>query len=86
MRVELYTIPDCIWCTKAEQLLKMANIKHYEKYVVGEGDVTFEWIQNKFPFATGYPIIIVNGKTVHGVVELAKLFLQEGLISSKKNE
>ena len=84
MKVELYTIPDCIWCTKSEQLLKMANITDYEKYVIGENDVTFDWVRNKFPFASGYPIIVVDNKVIPGIIELAKLFLEKGLIGSKK--
>jgi glutaredoxin len=87
MKIEIYTIPDCIWCKKTEQVLKMANITEYEKYTIGEGDITFEYIQKRFPRTSGYPVIVIDGKTIPGIVDLVKLFLDKGLISSrKKNE
>jgi glutaredoxin len=86
MEIEIYTVPNCIWCSKTEKLLEMANISEYKKHIVGEGGITSEYIQRKFPTLGGYPIIIVDGKTIPGVIELAKLFIEKGLVSSKKNE
>ena len=38
------------------------------------------------PTATGYPHAIVDGKPIGGLVEVAKLLLEYGLVTSKKFE
>ena len=38
----------------------------------------------KIPQARAYPVVIVDGEFVGGLIELAKLFLKLGLVSSKK--
>lgn len=86
MNIELYTIPDCTWCIKAEKLLKMANVTEYKKYIVGENGVTYDYVRRKFPLSSGYPIILVDQKIISGIIDLAKILIQNGLISSNKNE
>jgi len=36
------------------------------------------------PTAVGYPHVVIDGEPVGGLVETAKIFLQKGLVSSKK--
>lgn len=85
MKIEIYTVPNCTWCSKTEKLLAMANISDYKKYVVGE-DVPSDFILEKYPMARGYPVIFIDGEFIDGIIELTKLFIQKGLVSSKKNE
>jgi len=85
MKIEIYTIPGCMWCSKTEKLLQRANINDYKKYIVGK-DIERTTVQERFPFADGYPIIVVDDEVIPGIVDLAKLFVKKGLVSSKKNE
>lgn len=83
MKVEIYTSPGCVWCDKAVKLLEMAKITDYDKYVVGE-NIQAEEVRVKYPMSSGYPIIIIDGENVGGVVGAAKKFIELGLVSSKK--
>lgn len=83
MKVEIYTIPGCIWCDKAMKLFAMANITEYEKHIVGETMTDAEFLK-KFPLKPGFPVILFDGEDVHGVVGAAKRLIDLGLVSSKK--
>jgi len=37
-----------------------------------------------YPNCQGYPYVIIDGKEIGGLVEAAKFFLKEGLVSVKK--
>lgn len=82
MNIELYTSQGCKWCKRSETLLKMAGIEEYKKHVVGV-NITPTEVKEKFPNSVGYPVIVVDGEIVD-IVSLTKLFLEKGLISSKK--
>jgi len=47
-------------------------------------DITREEFKEKFPDVYGFPYVIIDGESVGGLVETAKLFLQKNLVSSKK--
>jgi len=83
MNLEIYTAPSCPWCTKLHRLLEMANITEYTEYILGD-NITEEEILDKFPKEIGYPIVIIDGENVGGVVGCAKEFVRRGLVSSKK--
>jgi hypothetical protein len=40
--------------------------------------------REKFPFAGGYPYVVIDGKEIGGLVETAKLFLEKGLVEPPK--
>ena len=40
--------------------------------------------KGKYPFATGFPYVIIDGEVVGGLVETARLFIKKGLVSSGK--
>ena len=82
MNIEIYTIPGCSWCDRAVKLMEMANITDYKKYVVG-ADIDRDIVREKFPEVTGYPVISIDEKT-YDVISAAKLFVEKGLVSSKK--
>ena len=82
MEIELYTSRGCKWCRRTETLLSMAGITEYSKNVVGVNITPIE-VREKFPDSSGYPVIVVDGQ-VTDIVSLTKLFMEKGLISSKK--
>ena len=46
--------------------------------------VSSEELRRLFPNAAGYPHVIIDGKEIGGLVEAAKFFLKEGLVSANK--
>jgi hypothetical protein len=48
-------------------------------------DITSDEIKKKFPNMAGYPIIIIDDVS-YDIIETVKLFVEKGLVSSKKNE
>jgi glutaredoxin 3 len=82
MEIEIYTISGCEWCDRTIKLMAMAEITDYKKYMVGV-DVTKQSVKEKFPAANGYPIIVIDNQ-IYDIISTAKLFVERGLVSSKK--
>ena len=47
-------------------------------------DIPREDFTKLYPHVTGYPYVIIDGKEIGGLVETAKFFLKEGLVSVNK--
>ena len=82
MEIKIYTTEGCFYCEKIKELCVRADVE-YTSYLVGT-DITQVEFQKKFPFAMGYPYVIIDGEIVGGLVETARLFLKKGLVSSGK--
>lgn len=82
MEITIYTTFGCIYCEKIKELMKRADVK-YTPVVVGK-DITREEFKIKYPFAPGFPYTIIDGKEIGGLTETVKLFVEQGLVSSKK--
>jgi glutaredoxin 3 len=83
MEITAFTTSGCLYCDKLKELFSRANVE-YQLISVGQ-DLTREEFLHKYPDVTGYPYVIIDGEPVGGLVETAKLFLEKGLVSSKKN-
>ncbi len=83
MNITIYTSSGCIYCEKIKELMKRANVE-YEAVLIGK-DISRQEFKNKYPFASGFPYTIIDGKEIGGLVETVKLFVEKGLVSSKKN-
>ena len=68
---------------KLHKLLEMANVTEYTEYVVGK-DVSSDEMKAKFPTERGFPVVVIDGVNVGGVVGCAREFVKRGLVSSKK--
>ena len=75
MAIEIYTKEDCAFCTNAKNLLRMHK-KDYVEYKLGE-DFTREIILSKFPEATTYPVIVIDGFHIGGFQQLQKQINEE---------
>lgn len=82
MNIQIYTTLGCIYCEKIKELMQRAEIS-YETILVGK-DITREEFKIKYPFAPGFPYVIVDEKEIGGLTETVKLFVETGLVSSKK--
>jgi glutaredoxin len=83
MEITAYTMPGCSSCGILKELFERASVVYEE--VVVKKDVTLENFQSMFPQIRGFPFVVIDGENVGGLVEVAKIFVQKGLVSSKKN-
>ena len=82
MDITLYSSVGCGYCTKTKELFARAGVEYTEIiWQELEGDVQVE-IQERYPTATGFPMVIIDGEFVGGLVHVAKKFLKEGLVSA----
>lgn len=82
MEIVAYTNSGCSYCTTLKQLFKRASVSYTEISI--NRDITNEEFRTKFPLATGYPHVVIDGKEIGGLVETAKLFLEKGLVEAPK--
>lgn len=83
MIAELYTKPNCNYCTMAKQLLSQANVPYTERSL----DVHFtrEFVMERFPTAKTYPIVVLDGFYIGGANELAQ-YLEETTAKYNSNQ
>lgn len=82
MEIVAYTTPGCFYCDQLKELFQRAEVSYDTVLVETEQD------KNKFrldfPNAMGFPFVIIDGEEYPGLVPVAKLFVEKGLVSSKK--
>ena len=84
MEITVYTTPGCTWCSKIKELFARANVEYEE---ISYGDMTEgerETFREQYPNVESFPVAVIDGKFVGGLVEVAKLFLQKGLVIAPK--
>ena len=85
MEIKAFTTRGCKYCGHLKELFDRADVT-YEEVVVSERetDYNMEVFKQQYPEVIGFPHVIIDGESVGGLVEVAKLFLEKGLVSSKK--
>lgn len=83
MNITAYTSPGCRHCTTLKKLFTRAQVE-YNNVSVGD-DISKLSFMQMFPYADGFPYVVIDGKPVGGLVETAKLFLDKGLVERKKD-
>jgi len=82
--IELYTKENCSFCDNAKTYLRNLNTPFVE-YKLNE-DFTREILKSKYPSATTYPVVVIDGFYIGGYTELrehhnnndSRKFLSEG--------
>ena len=82
MNITIYTTSGCSYCEKIKQLMTRANVE-YTSILVGK-DITKQEFKIKYPTASGYPYVIIDGEEIGGLVQTVKLFVEKGLVTSRK--
>ncbi len=82
MNIHIYKTTGCGYCTKIVELMERAGIP-YHSTLVGI-DITKEEFKELYPKAPGFPYVIIDDEPVGGLMETVKLFVEKGLVSSKK--
>ena len=76
MNIKIYTAQGCFYCEQMKELCKRADLE-YESI-----EISTQELSALYPKAVSYPYVIIDGKEVGGLVEAAKHFIREGLISA----
>ena len=64
------------------ELMERAGVP-YNSTLVGT-EITREEFKELYPKAPGFPYVIIDDEPVGGLVETVKLFVEKGLVSSRK--
>jgi len=75
MNVVIYSKENCSYCSKAKMLLTNRNI-HYTELKLNE-DFTRETLNDLYPSATSFPVIVVDGFNIGGYNELNNMLTEE---------
>ena len=73
MVVEIYSIPNCPYCTKAKFLADHADEVTEVQYKMMGKDFLAADVRELFPGARTFPQIIVGGEKIGGYTELEKM-------------
>ena len=68
MYVEIYSRDGCVYCDMAIELTTQLPTCTYDKYTLNK-DFTREEMVSRFPTATTYPQILVDGEHIGGYTE-----------------
>ena len=82
MDIQIYTTVGCSYCEKIKELMRRAELE-YKTILVGK-DISKEEFKTNYSSARGFPYVIIDDKPIGGLVETVKLFVEKGLVSSKK--
>ena len=87
MNITIYTTEGCIWCSRMKELMDRAN-QTYEEIVYSKlsGDDQVKLLQELtdkgYTDISSFPFAVIDDEFIGGLVPVAKLFLQKGLVSS----
>ena len=71
MRVEIYTKDNCVWCTRAKNLMNDFNISYLE-YDLSDEDERKEFYKEVGENVSTVPQVYINGNRIGGYKELSK--------------
>lgn len=66
--IEIYTKPECPYCSQAKSLLDEKN-EYYEERVIGK-DVTRDEVIARYPSQKLLPIVVIDGTLIGSWTEL----------------
>ena len=84
--VTAYTLEGCVHCMNLHELLERSNVPNERITYVDVGkDISKVDFIKKFPEAGGYPHVIIDGKSIGGLVETAKYLVKKKMVSTTPN-
>ena len=75
MDIIVYTTQGCFYCEQMKELCKRAELDYQAV------EISQEALSSLYPDVKSYPYVTIDGEPIGGLVEVAKYFLKEGLIS-----
>ena len=71
MKVEIYTKDNCVWCTRAKNLMSDFNISYLE-HDLSDEDERKEFYKEVGENVSTVPQVYINGNRIGGYKELSK--------------
>ncbi len=71
MKVEIYTKDNCVWCTRAKNLMNDFNISYLE-HDLSDEDERKEFYKEVGENVSTVPQVYINGNRIGGYKELSK--------------
>ena len=85
-KITAYTLQGCVHCMHLHELLERSDVPNERITYVDVGkDISKEDLIKKFPEAGGYPYVIIDGKSIGGLVETAKYLVKKKMVSTTPN-
>ena len=84
MDIKIYTNSGCVWCARTKELMARANLEYTETLWDSMSPIEQRELQNKYPNVQAFPVVIIDDEFIGGLVDVAKLFLKKGLVSSRQ--
>ena len=72
MKVEIYSIPNCTYCSKAKFLAEHSGKVHEVEYKMMGAHYSAADVRELFPTARTFPQIVVDDKPIGGYTELER--------------
>lgn len=79
MDIKVYTLPNCSSCSHLKELMGRAN-QTYNEISVGN-DISLDNFKKEYPDVPALPHVIIDDVAIGGLVEVARKFLKDGLVS-----
>lgn len=73
--IEIYSKQNCPYCNKAKQLLRNTDTPFTEHKL--DVDFTREILLERYPNATTYPVVVVDGFHIGGYTQLVEKINEE---------
>lgn len=70
--IEIYTKSNCSYCVHAKDFMKKNNIM-FEEFKLDE-HFNRDELKMKYPYATTYPVIVIDGNYIGGFSDLKNLY------------
>ena len=83
MEIQAYTLPGCPSCSHLKELFRRANVE-YEEILVGTTQMSVSDFNVLYPNISSFPFVVIDGEPIGGLIDVARLFVEKGLVSSKK--
>ena len=68
--VVIWSKPDCPYCTRAKNVLRINNISFTERML--NRDFTREQLLETYPTAKSFPVVVLDGFYIGGYTQLAE--------------
>ena len=75
MKIEIFTLRDCLACGIAKRVLETQNLEFTERIV--HEDITIDEVKKRFPEVKTVPFIILDDGSVIGYPQLLDYFSEE---------
>lgn len=80
-QVTIWTKPNCPYCSRTKNVLTAYSIQFEEKLL--DRDFTREILQEQYPTAKSFPVVVVDGFYIGGYSQLAEKLNEQSNTSQR---